>query len=221
MQKPNKIVLFDIDHTLFNTEYYLENFFHIFAQHLGINDKDKFNKLVAEARIETRKKAGFFDPLTFIEFISKHAKKPVTLKGLEKIFFENKFFNESIYGDVHEALLGLSKYKNISMGIFSKGEDKHQKQKINVVAKYFHNDHIYISTDKLGIIKKTLNKYKNQQIFIIDDLPEVLEEAKKHHKNIFTVWIKRNKDAEIPKNFKPDITIANFNQLTDIIRSNN
>ncbi len=82
---------------------------------------------------------------------------------------------------------------------------------------------IYISPDKLKIVKDTFKLYKNYQTYLVDDYPQVLQNAKNHHKEIFTVFMKRQKnrpDLIIPDNFSPDATITNLKQLIDIIKTN-
>ncbi|HSW47667.1 MAG TPA: HAD family hydrolase [Candidatus Saccharimonadales bacterium] len=222
MTKPNKIVLFDIDNTIFNTVLYREKLFKNLANYLDY-DNNEFSQLAKEEYALLRKKVHYLDPDVFLNSIIIRSKKSTNLKKLQSIFWEKELYESCVYPDVKKTFSYLSK-NDIQIGIFSTGHPTHQNTKIEGLRKYLSDNHIYISPNKIKIIKDTFSIYKNYRTYIIDDFPEILLEVKRHHKNVFTIFIKREESyygLVIPTNFKPDATITNLDQLTAIIGVNN
>ena len=221
-KKFNKIVLFDIDHTIFDTILYRNNLYKNLAKEFNA-DVNEFSEIAQNEYIKLRKTTYYLDPDVFLNTILTHSEKKIDHQKLKVIFWDKKLYEKSIYPDVKNVFSYLAK-NNIQIGIFSTGESTHQKIKIESLNEYLTENHIYISKDKFKIIKKTFAKYKNHQVYLVDDYPQILESTKFHHKNIFTVFIKRQKahsNLVIPENFKPDASITNLNQLIDIIETNN
>ena len=221
-KKFNKIVLFDIDHTIFDTILYRNNLYKNLAKEFNA-DVNEFSEIAQNEYIKLRKTTYYLDPDVFLNTILTHSEKKIDHQKLKVIFWDKKLYEKSIYPDVKNVFSYLAK-NNIQIGIFSTVESTHQKIKIESLNEYLTENHIYISKDKFKIIKKTFAKYKNHQVYLVDDYPQILESTKSHHKNIFTVFIKRQKahsNLVIPENFKPDASITNLNQLIDIIETNN
>lgn len=221
-KKFNKIVLFDIDHTIFDTILYRNNLYKNLAIEIGV-DINEFSQTARLSYENLRKNTYYLDPTIFLKAILNQSEKSTDIKKLETVFWNKRLYESCIYPDVKKVFSYLAK-NNIQIGIFSTGESTHQKIKIESLNEYLTENHIYISKDKFKIIKKTFAKYKNHQVYLVDDYPQILESTKSHHKNIFTVFIKRQKahsNLVIPENFKPDASITNLNQLIDIIETNN
>ncbi len=222
MIKPKKIVLFDIDHTIFNTIKYRKNLYKNLAKMAG-SDVEEFSKTAEKEYAKLRKITYYLDPDIFLKTIVAHSEKPIDLKKIQAVFWDKLLYEECIYPDVKEAFDYLNK-DNIMIGIFSTGDPAHQSIKIESLKEYLSENHIHISKDKLKVIKDTFGAYENHQIYLVDDYPQILENAKLHYKNIFTIFIKRKESYPglvIPANFKPDAIIANIGQITDIIKSDN
>lgn len=221
IKRHNKIVLFDIDHTVFDTNLYRKNLYKNLALEMGV-DPHKFSQTAQVAYQNLRKNTYYLDPAVFLNTILNKSENSTDLKKLESIFWENALYESCIYPDVKQTFKYLNS-KNITVGIFSTGDLKHQKIKIDSLKEFLSDEHIHISPDKFKTIKDTINVYKNYQTFLVDDYPQILENAKLHHKNIFTVFIKRkipHSGLVIPKNFKPDGTIKTLHELIDIIETN-
>lgn len=221
MTNSRKLVLFDIDHTIFDTESYIENLYKKLALELGFEDVKEFNKITSNIYQNIRKRNKYLPPSIFLDNILPHAKKKTTLERLSKVFWEKKIFKASIYPDVKTAIKFLLKNKYL-IGIFSTGDLEHQSVKIESLKAHLSEKHIHISKDKLKIIKTTLPAYKSYKTYLLDDLPEVLHEAKKHNEDLFTILIKRQNNTRkylIPKNFKPNATIIDLNQFIDILKN--
>lgn len=223
MKNPKKIALFDIDYTLFDTDVYIESFFPLLSKELGIGHIEEFKILAEKANSEAREIAGFFDPLVFLDILLRSAKKNTNLQKLEKLFFENEFYDESLYDDVLSVLETLSSNKNVAVGILSTGHDKHQRRKISFLKKYFKEEFIHIFPDKLKRLESVLSQYKNNDIYLIDDYLKVLETAKKLDKTIHTIWIKKERKHEgvffdDRLEFRPDYTFANLSAILSVLR---
>lgn len=224
MQNQNKIVLFDIDHTIFNATLYRDKLYKSLARELKYG-LDHFYEIGEKAYKKIRKTKHFLSPEDFLDTILPPHKTPADLERSKQIFWDEKLYESSIFPDVKKTFSYLAK-ANILIGIFSTGDLKHQKIKISSLKEYLAENHIYIAPDKLKIIKGTIDGYKKYKIYFVDDYPQILESAKIHNKNVFTVFIKRSESTSarglvIPDNFQPDATITNLSQLTDIIRTNN
>jgi len=222
MQKYNKIVLFDIDHTLFNTELFRKTLYKDLANGLGLTDSEQL-EVINNKYYETKNIFGYFKPEDFLKAILKISKSNINLKNLRAIFHENRSYHSFIFPDVKKTFLDLDK-KNVQIGIFSTGETAYQKIKIESLKNYLKENHVHIAPNKFKAIKDTFDIYKTYQTYLVDDFPQILEGAKNHNKNIFTIFIKRKESLPsivIPDNFKPDATITSLNQLASIIKANN
>ena len=218
----NKLVLFDIDHTIFNAALYRDNLYKNLATALKY-DLNHFYEVGEKAYKKIRKTKHYLSPNQLLETILPPHKTSADLEKSRQIFWEEKLYESSVYPDVKQTFKYLAD-KGIQIGIFSTGDLAQQTMKIQSLKEYLDENHIHIAPDKFKIIKGTLDVYKNYHIYLIDDYPQILEGAKAHNKNVFTILIKRKESASargliIPDNFRPDATITNLNQLTDIIRA--
>ncbi|HUQ84738.1 MAG TPA: HAD hydrolase-like protein [Candidatus Limnocylindrales bacterium] len=219
-QTPNKIILFDIDNTIFNTVLYREKLFNNLATQLDFDSKI-FSQIAKEEYALLRKKAHYLDPDSFLNSIIARSEKATNLEELQSVFWDKKLYESCVYPDVKKTFSYLIE-TDIQIGIFSTGHSTHQNTKIESLKEYLSDNHIYISPNKIKIIKDTFTVYLNKKTYIIDDFPDILHEVKKHHINVFTIWIKRSNtsyNSTIPKNFKPDATITDLYQLIDIIKN--
>ncbi|MCL5432961.1 MAG: hypothetical protein M1524_02490 [Patescibacteria group bacterium] len=139
---------------------------------------------------------------------------------MEKVFWDKKNYSLPIYQDVKDLLLFLKSNKNLIIGIFSKGNKRHQKQKINSLKEIFEEENIHIFLEKKDKLAFILKKYENNQLYFVDDSLMILREVKITDKNACTIWIKRKKRYEpidsLP-DFSPDKTIKNLKELRKII----
>lgn len=151
-------------------------------------------------------------------------KKSIVLFDIDRTLFDTeKFtdqllegvvdFEKSLHSEVFEALEMIS--KKATLGIFSKGQEKFQRAKIKTIQHFFDQQHIHIHIDKGSLIPSILEKYKEVELYVLDDSLEILSKIKKYNKNILTVWVRRGPYAKSIKghNFKPDIEIENLKEL--------
>lgn len=156
-------------------------------------------------------------------------KKPVVLFDIDYTLFNTASFKQSglsehkIYAEVMQVLDSLNSFA--ILGIFSKGEDKFQKTKLEKtkMLKFFKEENIHIFDDKDANLIQVLEKYRNSKLFLVDDKLDILYFAKKHMPRIITVWVKRGPYAaaqEPIEDFIPTATIDNLSNLYRIVSSN-
>jgi hypothetical protein len=203
MKSLNKIVLFDIDHTLFNTVAFGDA---VYEAHADVLTRDQFNQIIKGIKIGVTQKP-----------------KEISIEAsIIKTLWDNADSVKNFYEETPEVLrlIGV----NATIGIFSKGDNNFQRKKINSVINLFKEENIHVAKNKIEILSKVLSKYKNYQIYIVDDILEVLFQAKKINKEVLTVWIKRPayyesyliNQAPI-KDFTADFTVTNLREIIPII----
>jgi len=198
------VVLFDIDHTLFNTASFVDK---VYAKHADSLDREKFNQILEEIRVnrqEVLKDSG-----------------SIKLRILNELW-DNAGFKNDFYEESFEVLEKISKVAVI--GILSQGEGKFQRKKIELVSHLFEEEHINITLDKYKSMPEVIEKYKSYKVIIIDDVQMFLYAAKKLNADVMTVWIKRDNyfepnfiNQKIIDSFIPDATITNLRQLVSIV----
>jgi len=155
-------------------------------------------------------------------------KNKIVLFDIDYTLFDTAFFKQSglsyhkIYEEVVKVLDALSTFA--TLGIFSKGETQFQKTKLEKtgILKHFREENINIFIDKDVNLIQVIEKYKDSRIFFVDDKLEILYSAKKHAKQVFTIWVKRGWYAENQKGipgFKPDAEVENLSEVARIVRS--
>lgn len=155
--------------------------------------------------------------------------KKIVLFDIDYTLFDTDTFkqsnlqNHSLYDETHEVLNQLSKIAKL--GIFSEGELEFQKNKLTKtkIKRYFKPKYTHIVEEKDANLQKILLKYKDNQLFLVDDKLMVLYRAKTLRPSIFTIWIKRGVYAKSQRpinNFTPDAIIENLKQAVSIISSN-
>ena len=221
MLKFSKLILFDIDYTLFDSRKYREKMFKDLLNKLGHKDSEFFLKKVEETYFLSKEK-GAFIPAQFVNRLIKDFNLNYSSKDLEDILWKKKIFVECLYKEAEDVLRLLSKNKNIKIGIFSGGHDVFQRKKIEAIKDFFDEEHIHVFMQKDQKLKKIINKYKGLKLYYIDDVLDFLKKAKTFNKDIVTVWIKRGRYAreQAITDFNPDKTITNLLELIPIIKEN-
>ncbi len=125
-----------------------------------------------------------------------------------------------LYEEVEEALKILSSVAEI--GIFSQGEDIFQREKLKqtLIHTYFKEENIHIFALKDENIGDVLAKYKNRDVFLVDDKLEVLKLGKDLSENLFTIWLKRGPFAKAQEGivgFTPDAIISNLSEAVAFV----
>ncbi|HSX09795.1 MAG TPA: hypothetical protein VLF93_06595 [Candidatus Saccharimonadales bacterium] len=219
------IVIFDIDFTIFDTAQLRHNRYKIFSKRLGYDDFNEFLTIARETEEETKEKEKHFVPRVFLSLLKKKAKSDISLEEMESIFFDEEFYEKSLYSDVLDVFDELITKRHVGVALLSTGEKEFQYYKIRALQKYLNNEHIHIFRDKVPELKKILSKYKDNTVFLVDDMLHVLKEAKKVDPNVMTIWIKRKRefndsiffDDQVIDDFIPDNVISDLHELLPLL----
>lgn len=212
-----RLILFDLDNTLFNPASFRENVFSKFAEIIDKKKKEEIIVLCRNLYDEQIKESGFFDPERFIEKLIA-----ILGKGEKKVLLAVVFAQEFLDAHFHQdAFETIKNWKDkVEIGILSQGEEKLQRAKLTSIAHLFHPDRIHIPQKKKEKMQEILKMYKEYDIVFVDDMLPMLFEAKKIRPDIKTVWIKRGRYALFQKpigEFTPDATITSLRELEKIV----
>jgi len=198
-------VLFDIDYTLFNTVTFVNN---VYEKNSSSIDKETFYKILEEIRVNLKQALS-----------EKNSIKSNIVSSL----WNQAGLGQNFYKETVGVLEEISKIATV--GIFSKGDERFQKEKIKSISRFFSEGHINITLDKYKKLPEIIKKYKDGTLIIVDDILKVLYTAKKLNEDIYTVWIKREVNYESYlfnqepiKGFMPDVTMPNLRKLIPLIK---
>lgn len=212
----SKVVLFDIDYTLFNTEKYRDSAFGKLATLLQYSIED-FIPVAMQTYDELREHASF-DPALFTKQLLGHVSTSLSPEDLEKVWWEDNLFTSCLYSEAKGVLRALEK-KDILLGIFSSGGSRLQHKKIKSIAHFFAKEDIHIHALKNEKVKSIMKQYESCDVFVVDDYIPVLIDTKAANSNAVTIWVRRGMLAEksaVGKSFNPDIVITNLQELLSI-----
>lgn len=220
MTNSKKIILFDIDHTLFDTTLYQSICYQRLLEITGFTNKDKFLAACKAIYSQLRKNSNFKEA-AFVDALTVELNLNHDHQELIDVFNDRKIIDRSIYADADRELEKLAKTNTI-LGIFSAGLMRLQRAKIELLLKHFSQEHIYINeVDKKQDIPRITAIHKNDDVFVIDDLTDVLYSLKSQSPLINTIQIKRDgwyERAKIaPSDFRPDYEIMSLEELQKII----
>lgn len=221
MQLNKKIVLFDIDYTLFDVKHFDKNFHAYLAKLFSLDEK-----LVKEESIKTIialiKEEHFLDIDKYLSILLSKFKMEKHAKEIEEFLFGKDFFKEGFYPDVEFTLRTLKDM--VRLGIFSQGDERLQGAKIEQSGfkDVFDKELMYIiKPKKLDFLPSLQKLHSKDKIYLIEDKLEILYEVNKKIPSIFTIWIKQGWYAENQKeipDFKPDATITNLKEVVDFVQ---
>lgn len=216
----NKVIFFDIDYTLFNTEAFRNRVYQKLQQ---LTLKYSLEEIIALAMrvYDNLREAGSFKVRPFSEEFVRLSGADIPVETVEAVWWDRDILLASLYGETEETLQALEKKGIATLGIFSSG-GKLQREKIHTLTHFFKEEHIHIHMVKDDHLPQILPRYEGKQIFFIDDYIPVLEKIKAFNPHIITIWIKRGRLAEkfVPsETFSPDFTIATLHEVFPIIDS--
>ena len=194
----NQILLFDIDHTLFNTAKFRKVTFDRLSLIIG-NKEQEYKKLAQEYMV-TLESSTDFNIHKYLRLLAKKFKVGKTV--LEDVFINDRLiYQECIFPEVPRVLKTLSKH--YTLGIFSEGYRKFQHEKLvkSDILKYFDTKYIFIKRRKL---KSITSSFMSSRYIFIDDKLNVLENIKN------SIWINR-------KNQENSSTIKTIHNLIELI----
>ncbi len=214
-----KIVLFDIDHTLFDTRAYLLQCFAQLERLLASESKLNIKSLAHEIYASQRKHA-YFSPKVFSEELKRRIKTNQSLHTLENVFYNEHNLEESLYKDTLPTLKKLSE-QNIALGIFSGGDKILQEKKLQTLYHLLHKRLIYIfDRDKHEAVREVVALYKTQKLYVVDDLLSVLAQFKSENHSVCTIWIVRSEETRLKQDktaFNADFVVNSLSELLPIV----
>lgn len=219
-----RIILFDIDHTLFDAALYRDKWLRLLADKLNFSNREEFADLANTIYMEIRKTMNF-EPTIFVEKLIEQLHLTIKPQELESIILNDKLIESCLYDEAEQVLKALSKDPQNMIGVFSGGRHDLQTKKIQNVLHLFHKDHIHIIRNKKDLaLKDILLGYANYKIFLIDDMLKMLYSAKSLDKAVVTVWSVRGRFAKNQvkiDNFRPDYAIGDLTELLQIVKNEN
>lgn len=199
-----KLILFDLDRTLFDTNRFIDLVRTRMANFTKKNEQiikqleNKYQQLCSKLA---------FDPLHYSEFLSRELH--INTSEIVKQFTDFKnIYSESVF-DEAVPVLELCKKKKNRVGIFSEGNVDFQKMKINYsgLSSYVDHNHIYVFENKLALASI---ESLPSDIFIVDDKLKVIDQLTEH--GIKSIWINRTSKQK----HKTSQTIFSLNELTKL-----
>lgn len=215
-----KLVLLDLDNTLFDSASYRKKIFTKIALLLDKNNVQVTEKKCEEIYDDLRLKSGIFSPYAYIEeLVNRYHAGKKTKKEITDIVFSQETLRNNLYSEVIDSLKEISRHS--VLGIFSQGIQKIQHAKLFEIKHFFHKDHIHIVENKEKLLESVFGKYKNYKILVVDDALQVLYALKQAYPSVFVIWMRRGRYAEKQKDIKgfiPDAIVEDMNQAVRVIK---
>lgn len=206
----NKVVLFDIDGTLFDPKLFLENLYKRLSEKFRlINfDEDTLKHLYLESKVQ-----GYFKPDLLLPKLLEHVVQK-DKESLEGLFWDQEAIDECLYQDstVVEAVGKLA-----TPAIFSTGDDKFQRVKVLTFKNLLDEKNIFVYEDKLKGFTEVLEKFSGYKTYLVDDRLEILEEAKKINPSSFAILVNRQKFEA--RSDKIDALVGNLYEILPILEN--
>lgn len=200
----NKIILFDIDRTIFDTEGHRKELFLRISKLVGVSLQKVYNYL--DIYFSSLKNEREYCSEDFARTLTVNKDLQDKILSYHYGILSQVLCAKYVYDEVHEMFNILS--NNFRLGIYSEGECKLQKSKIQGLNRYFDKDLIFIVDAKDN--NETLEKLPKEAI-IIDDKEIICEFLTKN--GFRAIWLNR-KDDRKSERFK---TIHSLLELPSII----
>lgn len=185
------MIIFDLDHTLFDTDILKKDFCGIFGKH-GICQEDFYKTFYESYNVdpETHGCYHFDKHCRILENISEQEKEEIKKELAHAIFSRGKSF---LFSDTIPV---LNYFKNCGekLVLVTKGVDDFQNLKLKATGldQYFKEVYIVIKSKFTAFEKKV----GDEQIFHVNDRLDELQLIKEKCKNVVSVWINRNHKIE-------------------------
>ena len=188
----NKIILFDIDRTMFDTD----KFYAWFKQGLLSVLGEKKGKELKKAMLtyqNSRKRNKGFDPEDFLKHVIKETGFKKNEALINVFYGKDPIYEKCLYPETVSVLQVMS--KDYELGVYSEGIKRFQNHKFKSLhtSKYFNKDYIFIFQEKDS--PTSINKLPIKSI-IIDDKRVVVDHLNK--KGFKVVWINRKSKEKHP-----------------------
>lgn len=213
----NKIILFDIDHTLFDTNLFRQ----LVAERLHRKLPSMTMSQIMEADNAAHKKmknTNTFSPVNAANFFSLEINSQISPDEIVDIWTDKQMFQSCLYDDVLPVLRKLQN-EGFVMGVFSTGIAEFQIEKIAALQSFFQKEHIHIFELKDIKLQVIIGKYKDDKMILVDDSLFILKQAKEIDQNVMVIWIRRDAitAGQHIEGFDPDKTIQSFIAFPEIV----
>lgn len=214
--KKKKIILFDIDNTIFDSRSFRKV---VYKKMQAILKKHGKNHSIEEFDMYTDtfiRENGLFDPEDFVEEFAKDIHED-SKHIIRDLFYDKEGMKEFLYKEVVEELAKFAELGEV--GILSQGIAEFQLAKFASISSLFHPKRIHIARNKREAMTDLFQKYNAYKLFFIDDLRKMLAHAKEAHPDITTLWIRRGNNFHDNSEYKPDVEIDNLSQAYTFIKN--
>lgn len=214
-----KVILFDIDYTLFNTDKFRDLTYPSLMNLLEQEDLPQYHEKVRFIEHTLISKGGY-EPVTFANLLAETLELKPKREEIERIFYDIALYDACLYPEVKHVLKNLTKRDDVILGIISKGETSFQKRKISAIKTYFQSHNVHISLNKFDLISTVLQEYQKGALYVIDDSAPFLDSVKKANKSAVTVFVEkpnRYEKREKPADFVPDVAITDLSEVLRIV----
>jgi len=177
------VILFDVDHTLFDTATWFKEFLTPALADFLDTDSERIGEITQQYQA-TLEKHTDFHPADFIQWLGEDFEADTTT--LNKIFFQPKYFQRSVFPDALACIQILK--EKYTLGIFSEARKEWQLQKLELSGLLSHFD-----PDQIHIFRRKCDADSLEQLpvsTIIDDKLEVVA-ALAQTDTIEPVWLNR------------------------------
>lgn len=214
-----KVILFDIDYTLFDTKRFIKASISLIGDMVGSQNKEEFFKNNEKILFASKNSLGSVDPTLYIKnLVSEY--KAIDSDVLHDLFFNPQTLEKYLYPEVIDLFKTLSRREDVIIGIFSTGEATFQHAKIGALRVYIDPMHIHIHENKKEHIS-SLFKDTEDTLYVVDDRFDVLEAIKKENSQVTTIGVKLSAyshSENIPESsFIPDFTVQEIEEIGKII----
>jgi FMN phosphatase YigB (HAD superfamily) len=203
----NKVILFDIDYTLFNNDRFVELKDNQIIEIIGIKDVNKYKSILPKY-LDSLNNHREFNPSDFLDLVCNEFCYK-NKKTLEELTYNSSIlYKSSLFGDVVKSLKSLS--KDYALGIFSEANDiKFQKHKLNSlgIGKYFDKDLIFIIDAK--DTKEVIDKLPKKCV-IVDDKESICNFLTEN--GIRAIWLNR-KDGRKSEKYQTIFSLLELPEL--------
>lgn len=218
----NSVILFDIDHTLFDTDklrsLIMENIIVVTKNLIKCTTGDvAYGILVTEEKMLRGKQKFIIND--FIDHLGSYFKSDRLKIELGNLFSSPDIFSSCLYPDARLTLDLMSRH--FHTGVFSSGDVFFQRMKIrgSGIEPYFRPEHINILERKSINIPKIIDKYRGFNLAIVDDRASVIEKARELRTDVVGIWIDRKKFShEVPSRteFSPNFEVKDLQSIPKI-----
>lgn len=199
-----KVILFDIDDTLFSPSIFIENIFQLFSTKFSL-DISRIRE-IKRNYTSTLEKSTDFDPKDFIYALSLETE--VAYDDLYNIFWNTtSAYLPALFTDVLSLLEKM--HARATLGIFSEGVFSYQQHKLHQVGleRFFQQEVMYFYRRKLN--PESLRELPHEAI-IIDNNPDIVKTLQE--KKLHSIWLNR-KDAQVLPEIKTVSSLSDLEYL--------